>query len=169
MANIPNTEYITINKNGIFVGGKPATHYRGQEIFWIDNVRKRFASIQKLNKNVMEFHVLSSETRGKYAKAGNPSSEHGQNAWCRVAFQDGTLGTWMSFYTFGSATSCANACAGYCMDGVHSSSTVRSALFGDAFTETQKLKKINFSKLPNQPIELNGYRILVEKIGPKTK
>lgn len=30
--NIPNTEYITITSNGIFVGGRPATKYRGTQL-----------------------------------------------------------------------------------------------------------------------------------------
>lgn len=33
MSNIPNTEYITINKDGIFVGGKPAVYYRGEKLY----------------------------------------------------------------------------------------------------------------------------------------
>ena len=92
MANIPNTEYITINKDGVFVGEKPATKYRGEDICWLLGLQKKFADIQRLNKNVAELHVLSSETCGESAKPGNPSGKHGLNAWCRVKFENGCVG-----------------------------------------------------------------------------
>ena len=95
MADISNTEYITVNANGIFVGGKPATTYRGEEINLPDSVHRDFAHIQTLNKNVAELHALSSETRGERAKPGNPSGKHGPNTWCRVKFKNGKLGAWV--------------------------------------------------------------------------
>ena len=54
MSDIPNTRYITINKNGIFVGGKPATTYRGVEIKFIDDIKESFANTQSRNPKVQE-------------------------------------------------------------------------------------------------------------------
>ena len=81
MANIPDTEYITVKRNknggvGVFVGGKPATTYRGVKIYDINYVKNTFAWIQKHYQNITELHVLSSETSGGYAMVGNPSPEH---------------------------------------------------------------------------------------------
>ena len=43
MTNIPDTEYITVKRDekgdvGIFVGGKPATTYRGEKIDYINYI-----------------------------------------------------------------------------------------------------------------------------------
>ena len=108
MTDIPNTEYITINKDGIFVGGKPATTYRGEKIFCIDDVREFFKSIQKTHPNIAELHVLSSETLGRYAVAGNPSGKYGSNSWCRVVLNDGTVGSWIFHSAYFVNTYCAS-------------------------------------------------------------
>lgn len=116
-SDIPNTEYITINANGIFVGGKPATHYRGEKIESSDLAISIFGSIQReINPNVQELHVLSSETRGRRAQTGNPSAEPGENAWYRVKFNDGTISDWVYLASQGSGPSCARICAYICAD-----------------------------------------------------
>lgn len=130
MTDIPNTEYITINKDGIFVGGKPATHYRGEEIYDIRCIKRRFSDIQKLNPDVAELHVLSSVTSGEYAKTGNPSHVHGPNEWCRIVWNDGTVGTWVFFYASSTVPLCASSCANTCELYVHSVASFRSVLFG---------------------------------------
>ena len=50
MTDIPNTEYITIKSDGIFVGGKRATHYRGVEIGYRKSIKKNFQTIQNQAK-----------------------------------------------------------------------------------------------------------------------
>jgi len=57
MTDIQNTEYITINKDGVFVGGKPATTYHGERIYALDDIRADFAEIQRQNIKIEEFHV----------------------------------------------------------------------------------------------------------------
>ena len=64
MANIPDTAYMAINERGIFVGGKPALFYRGQKIFGACYAMWVFADMQQKNKDVVEWHVMSSETPG---------------------------------------------------------------------------------------------------------
>lgn len=116
-SDIPNTEYITINANGIFVGGKPSTHYRGEKIKSSDLAISIFGSLQReINPNVQELHVLSSETRGHRAQTGKPSAEPGENAWYRVKFNDGTISDWVYLSSQGSGPSCARICAYICAD-----------------------------------------------------
>lgn len=159
MANIPNTEYITVNANGIFVGGKPAETYRGEHILFPGDVLKYFADIQKLNKNVAELHVLSSETSGEYAKVGNPSGNHGRNAWCRVKFNDGRVASWVFDYARSSSANCANFCAYYCASHVRGNDAAfRSAVFGVANEKQKRLapkqKEVKmYKKTENYPIQ----------------
>ena len=143
MTDIPNTEYITINKDGIFVGGKTATTYRGEKIWWINKVCDYFAGIQKLKSNVAELHVLSSETCGEYAVAGNPSGKHGPNAWCRVKFNDGRIGSWVFAGAAGSVAACAYGCAYYCAADVRGDAAFRPAVLGAIDKEKTSQKPIN--------------------------
>ena len=121
MVDIPNTEYITVKRdeNGavdVFVGGKPATHYRGAEISDINYVKNTFVWMQEQNPNITELHVLSSKTSGGYAKVGNPSSTHGRYAWCRVKNNDGKLGGWVFTCEYVSAAfSCVLLCVRLCV------------------------------------------------------
>ena len=179
MTDIPNTEYITINKDGIFVGGKPATTYRGKEIDGIDLVQSYFVDILKLNPDVTELHVLSSKTRGKWTMAGNPSGKHGPNTWCRVKFENGNLGAWVFYYTYSSAANCASICAYGCASYVRTFALFRSAVFGAANGKqnsqpkqnalTNALKDTDLSKFVGKPVQLNGYKIIIEKIAQDTK
>ena len=140
MANIPNTEYITVNKDGIFVGGKPATKYRGESIWSIEFVKDAFAWMQEENPNIAEFHIGAFETRGEYAKVGNPSGNYGPNAWCRVKYKNGNLGAWVFYYTYGSAADCAYYCANRCAILVRRYASFRSAVFG--LIDKQKNKEL---------------------------
>ena len=60
MATIPNTEYVTVSKEGIFVGGKPAIYYCGQKILYpetiMDNLKRYKANIQ-ISKNFVFWHL----------------------------------------------------------------------------------------------------------------
>ncbi len=143
MADIPNTEYITINKDGIFVGGKPAETYRGEEILLLNGVQKNFADIQRLNETVAELHVLSSETRGEYVKVGNPSGNHGRNAWCRVKFNDGRVASWVFCNAYSSAANCAFYCAYVCAGNVRGFANFRSAVLGAVDKEKTPQTPIN--------------------------
>ena len=138
MADIPNTEYITVKRdeNGavdVFVGGKPATDYRGVKIYEINYVKNTFAEIQELNPNITELHVLSSKTSGGYAMVGNPSPEHGRYTWCRVKNNDGKLGGWVFALARTSAWDCAYRCADRCAYYVRADAAFRRAVLGTAF------------------------------------
>ncbi len=146
MANIPNTEYITVNANGIFVGGKPATTYRGEDICGMQDVKNIFAWMQEQNPEIEEFHIGAFETRGEYAKLGNPSGKHGPNAWCQVKFKNGKLGAWVFDDTFGSAADCAGNCALDCAHYVQNYASFRSAVLFDLVDKQYK-------KTENYPIQ----------------
>ena len=178
MANIPNTEYITINKDGVFVGEKPATKYRGEDICWLLGLQKKFADIQRLNKNVAELHVLSSETCGESAKPGNPSGKHGLNAWCRVKFENGNFGAWVFYNNYASAANCAYFCAGDCTQCVRENADFRSAVLGAVIDKqnsqpkqnalTNALKDTDLSKLIGTH-KIGAYEIVVRKSGQNTR
>jgi len=132
MTYIRNTKYITINKDGIFVGGKPATKYRGKEIFNIRYVKRQFSDIQKEYPGVMELHVLSSETSGKYAEPGSPSPIHGRYSWYRAKFNDGKTGAWVcSSVDYGDTVGCAKLCAFNCVFHIKNNHDYRQAVFGE--------------------------------------
>ena len=169
MTDIPNTEYITINKDGIFVGGKRAKTYRGVRIDYMGDVRKLFADIQKINPNVAELHALSSKTCGQFAVPGYPSGEHGIYAWCRVKFNDGKTTSWVFRNAYAAAVTCAAYCAFVCAHCIRVDAVFCSVVLDTKNLEIEKLKKIDFAKLPNQTIVLNGYRIVVEKVAGHVK
>jgi len=96
MTDIPNTEYITVNKDGIFVGGKPAVYYRGEKLYSQSVVTSYFLYVQEKYPTIREIHVLSSITGGKkYDVNENPSSKHGCFLWCRIKYSDGNVGCWV--------------------------------------------------------------------------
>jgi len=95
MTDIPNTEYITIDKDSIFVGGVHATHYRGAKIAHIDKLKEFFNNMHQSYPAIRELHVGSFDTRGKYPEYGNPSGKPGLKTWARVMFSNGKVGKWV--------------------------------------------------------------------------
>ena len=163
MTYIRNTKYITINKDGVFVGGKPATHYRGVKMASDSWERESFCAIQARYPKVMEIHVLSSKTCGVYAKAGNPSAETGPNVWCRVKFTNGHIGSWVLRNKFESGNNfCAENCLYVCMAELCLEEDFRNAVFGAKLFDA--LKTSDLSVFVNNPLQINGYKIIVKKI-----
>ncbi len=163
MTYIRNTKYITINKDGVFVGGKPATHYRGVKIASDSWEHESFCAIQARYPKVMEIHVLSSKTCGVYAKAGNPSAETGPNVWCRVKFTNGHIGSWVLRNKFESGKDfCAENCLYVCMAELCLEEDFRNAVFGAKLFDA--LKTSDLSVFVNNPLQINGYEIVVKKI-----
>ena len=146
MAVIPDTEYITVKREkdrvGIFVGGKPATYYRGVIIYDINYVKNIFAWIQEQNPDITELHVLLSKTSGRYATVGNPSPEHGRYAWCRVKNKGGELGGWVFALARKSVYDCARYCAYFCASHVRSDDAFRRAVLVTAFDNGQNGKNV---------------------------
>ena len=109
MPYIPNTEYISITKDGLFVGGKPATHYRGQPIKLTEEIQYYFILAQQSNPNTKELHVGAFDTVGEFAIPGIPSGKDGINIWARRKTDNGRLGDWV-FNDVTPVTLCAFRC-----------------------------------------------------------
>lgn len=95
-----DNDYITINENGVFVGGQPATHYRGVEIAELDRIKKfgfrrvkKYAK-EKYNRDVFALHCMSSESENGFSYQCPPSSNPGNNKWYCLEFVDGSLSLW---------------------------------------------------------------------------
>ncbi len=133
-----NADYITINENGVFVGGKPATKYRGVNIYNIPYTVKYFQTAkQKIKQerglDLLELHALSSETDGgEYATPGHPSPKHGRYAWCRAKLSDGTELPWVFSFGDDAADFCAYYCAFRCANCVAANPGFRGAVFRSA-------------------------------------
>ncbi len=178
MVDIPNTEYITVNKDGIFVGGKPATTYRDEDICGMQDVKNMFAWMQKQNPEIEEFHIGAFETRGEHAKPGNPNGVFGPNAWCRVKFKNGKLGAWVFVYPYGSAANCAYYCARDCANSVRGDASFRSAVLGAVIDKqnsrqkqnalTNALKDTDLSQFIGTH-KIGAYEIVVRKSGQNTR
>ncbi len=129
--NIPNTEYITISSNGIFVGGQPATKYRGTEIWNQWHVVRDFKAfqagiMQEYNLGISEMHVASTrlpllaEYRWASGDRMTPILNGDRIGACfRVKCGEYGFGSgdeWIYYDSFSSAEYCNGACAHRCVD-----------------------------------------------------
>lgn len=138
--DIPNTEYVTITADDVFVGGESATEYHGKKIYNLYDCPAYFKEARDIIRDeygceLLEIHCLQSSTNGKYAKAGNPvADKDGENAWVRVVYLDKNkqkaVSLWAFYYTYGSAPACASYCSSYCGDYVLYYASLRAGLFG---------------------------------------
>jgi len=144
MTDIQNTEYVTINKKGVFVAGKPVTHYRGYEISDLEKAKRDFAKIQHAHACIKELHIGAFDTIGAYATAGNPSGKPGLNSWCRAKFQNGDMGEWVSIYNFPSDYLCASYFVEGCTDEICLDSDLRSAVLTHKNEEYTPVKVMKF-------------------------
>jgi len=150
---ITDKDYITITENGVTVGGKPTTTYRGEDIWCVRSLPKIFKDIQQTVKKEygaapIAMRVMSSETNGEHAKPGNPSPKHGKNAWGQFVFANGIETRWVFTDSLSSASDCADNCASHCGLYVRDDSAFRSGVFGaiaDAIKQqkSQQVEKAN--------------------------
>ena len=136
-----NTDYITISKYGVFVGGNPAKTYRESKIQFMDRAQRYFAAIQKQNPEVQELHVGVFITPGEEAKPGNPSSSVGKHVWGRVKLSGGYVGPWVLIHTYRSASGWAGGCAVDSVEFIYHDTDVRSAMLN--FTKENAAEKID--------------------------
>ena len=166
MTDMPNTEYITINKDGVFVGGKPATKYRGEKIQMLNQVKTYFSYLQMESPEVQEIHVGAFEAGGIYANPGNPSKVLGPNVWCRIKLFDGRLSPWI----FDSAINSASDCASYCaLLGCLSVQCDRMKFAGLKFTKKEEIEQPKEQYEIVSAIKLGNHRFTVEKINQNVK
>ena len=171
MSDIPNTEYIIVNENGIFVGSKPAIYYCGQEILYPEGIKNKFEKIQRQYSNIKELRFLASETQGKHLESGNPVAKHGPNGWACFKFTDGFISPWVMMisgntysmdYTVGHGLNhCLN---NFC----HNSDVFLQPVLGpyrDIYI------KVNLQNTTEALYTVNGYniRLIVEKVASQKR
>ena len=160
ISNIPDSECITVNRNGIFVGGTPATYYRGVKIGSPENINPLFQTIQNRYPNIRHMCFLTSKMTGEFNKPGNPVAENGDNLWARITFFDGYVGPWVLVeqncpYDFSIAHISGNLCR-----------MVDNYVFLDPLLGRYQdvVIRINLQNMAGKSVELNGYKITIEKI-----
>ncbi len=171
MQNIKNTDYITINKDGMFIEGKPTTHYLGEKMLFQPDALDLFKQIQQLNNGIQELQVLSSETMGERAEIGNPSEIKGKYSWCRIKLTDGTVGKWVCCDKYRTLKSCSRKSVYFCALNVLHDKKLQYSLFRTTLSKpkiediaAQKIRNVDFSKISNmKTIQINGFDIVILK------
>lgn len=135
--DITDDEYITIKKDGVFVGGKTNTQYNGQNIFNNGDTLENFVSCDALMESehgvgIDEIHCLQSST--ELDKDCEPVVDsNGVYSWCRFKFTDGKLSPWLPYEEFPNAAECASFCADYCIRLCKEQSGFRATVYAAAY------------------------------------
>jgi len=116
--------FLTINKDGVFLGKSPATKYRGEELdkYHVQDVRKWFAIDNDClvpNPKFAELYVMSSETAGLFSIVGKPSVKHGKHVWVRVKTLGGAVSDWTYLCEFKSSSDAAKYAIYSVMTGIN--------------------------------------------------
>lgn len=107
-----NQDYITINRNGIFVGGKQTTKYHDQTIIKTEYIYKLF-TIPGLEE-ISEIRVLQSDTRGTVFQPGEPKpSKTGSYIWMQAVTKYG-VSPWIFRLDDGNLANIPALCAFQC-------------------------------------------------------
>ncbi len=137
IADIPNTEYVTIKEDDVYVGSEPATQYNGEDIYrpylcvaYFKEARDVIR--EEYGYKFLELHCLQSSTKGEYAKTGNPiPDKNGAYVWIRALYKNKEGKAVSSLWAFVNSYSyCASNCTYYCADYVLSNADLRGGLFG---------------------------------------
>ncbi len=166
MTDIPNTRYITMNKDGVFVGGEPATTYNGEKIGFFKSLKSDFAKIQRQVPEVQEFHAGSFEAMGIYAETGSPYGNFGKYAWARVKLSDGRLGPWVFCDTYRSDVGCMIWCISECCNSFQYDNELRSAMliFAKEDEETNTENKQKEQSKIISAFKIGSFKIMIERI-----
>lgn len=169
---IHDNDYITINENGIFIGGVPTLFYRDSKLIYPQDAIKTFKKIKDLAKtrnglDVSEVHGLSSETPvdGSTGDIGNPKPNHGCWLWYRVKFKDGKLSPWVNASDFVGDRAdgvCAACCAYF----------VGTLLYSDCYANLfieKNIQSVNKNVSGQQPVKKNNENIVTNKSMPDDK
>ncbi len=171
MSNIPSTEYIAVNQDGIFVGGKIAMRYCGQKILYPESIKNKFEKIQQQYPNIKELRFLASETGGKYYGSGSPVAKHGPNGWACFEFIDGFVSPWV--LVISGATYSMDYTAGSGLNDCFNKFNLNSDVFLQPVLGPYRdvYIRLNLQNTTNSLFEANGYRvrITVEKIARHEK
>jgi hypothetical protein len=165
--NITKKDYITITDTKVMVGGRSAKTYRGKQICHLAVLPDLFQDIQKIVQDEygatpITMRVMSSETRGKYAKPGTPSPKHGKNAWVSFVFANGVETRWVLYDSYSSASDCVVGCAFNCGYIVRYYSVYRSGVFGSVADKIKQKATQTESPKVGQLIEMDFGNCMVQ-------
>ena len=161
MVYIPNTEYITINENGFFIGGKKVigernynkekpTLFHGHTIYATESFASGFIrfddwfkSVQSRIPDIEEIHAGAFDTTGERNKQGFPSGKIGANLWCRIKLKgkDATYNPWVFRETSYAVGSCVSNAGLYCVKQLTNEPDFASAVLQAANTDSKKLEQ----------------------------
>ena len=111
--------YVTITKDGYFIGRRPTDYYRSVQIVMPSKDLLYYYFTECLEeRGIQEIHALTSKTRGTYLKPGKPSRKNGKTIWCRVKMIDGTVGNWICVQNVYSVKMAVLFCIKCCVDNV---------------------------------------------------
>lgn len=140
LAEIPNTEYVTITADDVYVGGEPAIKYHDENIYRPYLCVAFFKEARDIIREeygyeLLEIHALQSSTEGEWTKTGNPiPDKNGTCAWIRVKYKNKenivVSSLWAFNYDYGNASNCASDCTDYCGFRVRHAADLRGGLFG---------------------------------------
>ena len=91
-------DYVTVKADGVFLGGRLTTSYRGVEFesTVIEDAMTDFWHLcNTLKYDIKELHCLASETLGTNDTVGNPSERSGRHIWGRAKFSDDSITPWV--------------------------------------------------------------------------
>lgn len=166
MSDIPNIEYITVKADGVFVGEKPATYYRGVKICSCKSINTNFLGILKQYPNIQEMRFLTSETGGKYLANGNPVVKNGSNAWACVKFNDGYVSPWTLVSEYPYDFFINHELCGKLRLMVDNPQVYLNPVLG---SYQDVIVRINLQNMNGKSFDLNGYRITIQKISEQHK
>ncbi len=160
--NNNNSNYVTINNSGIFYD---------QTYVKIENTLRLFDLFEHVNRFgpiVKEFQIIASDTPGIYGRYGIPKTNHGPNAWCRAVFCNDAVGPWVFRRVYNSTPECVKKCLYDCLYDITLPTNAFSKAVLDKNVALINALKINdLSLFDNKTLEINGYKITINKI--KTK
>ena len=185
MAYIPNTEYITINKNGFFIGdkevvgiyegteGKKETLFHGHKIYATKSFTAGytrfydwFESIQRHIPNIEEIHVGAFDTQATKYEHGFPSGKFGTNTWCRIKLKnkDATYSPWVFYFEHYSDSSCVGDGGLYCVKGLANEPDFAAAVLKAANTDTKQSEQQQNTSLPENDAQITEFKQKLQSI-----
>lgn len=185
MAYIPNTEYITINKNGFFIGdkevvgihegtkGKKETLFHGHTIYATESFAvgytrfdNWFESIQRRIPNIEEIHVGAFDTKATKYEQGFPSGKFGKNTWCRIKLKDkdATYSPWVFYYDHLSDWDCVSRGGRDCVKDLVNEPDFVAAVLDAANTDTKQSKQQQNTSLPENDAQITEFKQKLQSI-----
>lgn len=185
MAYIPNTEYITINKNGFFIGDKEVvgiyegteekkeTLFHGHTIYATKSFAAGFTrfdnwfeSIQRHIPNIEEIHVGAFDTKATKYEQGFPSGKFGKNTWCRIKLKDkdATYSPWVFYYEHCADWASVSHGGLYCVKELANGPEFRSALLKAANTDSKQSEQQQNTSLPDNDAPITELKQKLQSI-----